>query len=299
VPLCYEQDEGKRVQEILWILQSLTPTDLLDIVIVGLLFFGLSFLFRGTQAVALFRGLLIIITGLIAIASILQLQALGWLLTNSLALFVFAIPVIFQPEIRRALEQIGRGGIWTTHQSPDHVRLHIINELCKAAERLSERRHGALIVLQRHSSLDEFIRTGIRLDSLFTAELLLTIFWPKTELHDGAVIVDTNGLIASAAAVLPLTASRNRPHPKMGTRHRASLGISEVSDAICVVVSEETGKISITSGGRMVSRLDTDRLRTILDAFYGAKNTPKETVFTRLRAILPIRHPALTPDQQK
>src|SRR5690606_19692617 len=133
---------------------------------------------------------------------------------------------------------------------------------------------------------DDFIRTGVIIDSDVNAELLLTIFWPKTELHDGAVIVNNDGRIAAAASVLPLTASRNLPDPKMGTRHRASLGISEAGDAICVVVSEESGKIAITNGGRMVSRLDTERLRTILNAFYGAESTSNQTVWTRLRDIV-------------
>src|SRR5690606_32297380 len=106
--------------------------------------------------------------------------------------------------------------------------------------------------------LQEYINTGVMLDASVTSQILLTIFWPKTELHDGAAIVDTSGRIAAAASVLPLTANRNLPSPKMGTRHRAALGISEVSDAICVVVSEETGKIAIANGGRMVSRLDTE-----------------------------------------
>ncbi len=274
------------MQEFVWILTSLTINDVLDIVIVALLFFGLSFLFRGTQAVALFRGMLIIILSLIIVSGVLQLQALGWLLTNSLALLFFAIPVIFQPELRRAFERVGRGSIFVKRPIPENVRHHIINEVCRAAEKLAERRHGALIVLQRNSSLDDFARTGIALQSVVTAELLLTIFWPKTELHDGAVIVDSSGQIASAAAVLPLTASRNLPHPKMGTRHRAALGISEVSDAICVVVSEETGKVSITSGGRMLSRLELDRLRSILNALYGQGQAVGNSSLLRLRELL-------------
>jgi diadenylate cyclase len=191
--------------------------------------------------------------------------------------------VIFQPELRRALERLGRGSILLSRQAPEEQRTIIINEVVQAAERLAERRHGALIVLQRNSGLEDFIRTGIRLDSEVTSQILLTIFWPKTELHDGAAIIDLNGRIASAASVLPLTASRNLPSRKMGTRHRAALGISEVSDALCVVVSEETGKIAITNGGRMVSRLDPDRLRTILNAFYGPERGQSDTIWTRMR----------------
>ena len=274
------------MEEIVWIVTSLRLTDWLDILIVSFLFFGASFLFRGTQAVALLRGMLVVVVGLLLVAGVLQLQALRWLLTNALTVLAVAVPVVFQPELRRALEQVGRGWQLLSRQVPDDTRLIIIDEICRAAEKLSERRHGALIVLQRNSNLDEFIRTGVRLDSEVTAELMLTIFWPKTELHDGAVIINQNGRIASAAAVLPLTASRNLPNPKMGTRHRASLGISEVSDSICVVVSEETGKIAITNGGRMVSRLDVERLRTILNAFYGPHSTDNRTIRTRIRGWL-------------
>ena len=109
-------------------------------------------------------------------------------------------------------------------------------------------------MLERESTLGDFVRTGIPLDAIVTSQLLLTIFWPKTELHDGAIIIGRNGRVASAASVLPLTASRNLPTRKMGTRHRAALGISEVSDAVCVLVSEETGRVVITQGGRMLSR---------------------------------------------
>lgn len=271
------------MQDLIWVLDNLRFIALLDILIVTLLFFFASFLFRGTQAVALLRGVLILVVGLLVVAGLLQLQALGWLLTNALTVLAVAIPVIFQPELRRALEQIGRGGQLFNRQAPEDARAHIINEVVRAAETLSERRHGALIVLQRNSSLDDFIRTGVHIDSNVTAELMLTIFWPKTELHDGAVIIDNDGRIAAAAAVLPLTASRNLPDDKMGTRHRASLGISEAGDAICVVVSEETGKIAITNGGRMIPNLDLQRLRQIMNAFYGSESDSNQTVFTRLR----------------
>ena len=153
-----------------------------------------------------------------------------------------------------------------------------MKKFCQASERLAERRHGALIVLQRQSSLEEYIRTGIPLNSQVNSQILLTIFWPKTELHDGAIIINHEGQIAAAACVLPLTASHNLPSRKMGTRHRAALGISEVSDALCVIVSEETGRIAITNGGRMVSRLDIQRLRTILNTFYGPQAQQSRSV---------------------
>ena len=271
--------------EFVWAFESLTsdPIAILDVFLVALFFFGLSFLFRGTQAGALLRGTLLLMVGLVLVSNLFELQAVGWLLSNALAVLAVAIPVIFQPELRRMLERLGRGSILGTRQTPEQVREQIINEICRATEKLSERRHGALIVLQRDSRLDEYIRTGIPLNSNVTSQLLLTIFWPKTELHDGAAIIDETGSIASAASVLPLTANRNLPSRKMGTRHRAALGISEVSDALCVVVSEETGKIAIANGGRMVSRLEPERLRTILNAFYGPQRRQDESPLARLR----------------
>ncbi len=261
--------------ELLWALDNLTLKALLDILLVGLVFFGASFFFRGTQAVALLRGIVLLLVGMLVFSSLLDLLALRWLLENMLLVLGIAIPIIFQPEIRRALEQLGRAGSFFNRGTRvDSPRDRVIDEVCGAVEKLSERRHGALIVLQRHTSLQEYIRTGIPLNSDVSAQLLLTIFWPKTELHDGAAIVDSEGKLASAASVLPLTASRNLPDPKLGTRHRAALGISEVSDAVCVVVSEETGRIAITNGGRMIPRLDSKRLRTILQAFYGAERQP-------------------------
>jgi diadenylate cyclase len=255
--------------ELIWAFDNLDLRALVDILLVALFFFGVSFLFRGTQALALLRGTVTVLVGLILLSSVLQLQAVGWVLQSVLTVLAVAIPVIFQPELRRALEQVGRGNILVNRQAPESIRTAIIDEICQASERLAERRHGALIVLQRDSALQEYVRTGIALDSEVNASILLTIFWPKTELHDGAAIIDTSGRIAAAAAVLPLTASRNLPSRRMGTRHRAALGISEVTDALCIIVSEETGKIAVTNGGRMVTRLDTERLRTLLNALYG------------------------------
>lgn len=263
--------------ELLWALDNLTWKAVLDILLVGLVFFGASFFFRGTQAIALLRGLLLLLVGLLVVSSVLDLQALRWLTQNLLVVMGLAIPVIFQPELRRALERLGRAGSLLNRQAPESLRGRVIEEISVAAEKLSERRHGALIVLQRQSGLDEYIKTGIPLHSDVTSQLLLTVFWPKTELHDGAAIIDEHGRVASAASVLPLTASRNLPDPKLGTRHRAALGISEVSDAICIVVSEETGRISITNAGRMIPKLDSKRLRTILTAFYGEERKNSTT----------------------
>jgi diadenylate cyclase len=255
--------------EFAWALENLTWRSALDIFLVGLIFFGLSFFLRGTQAIALLRGMIILLISTFILSSILNLQALRWLLENALVVMGIAVPILFQPELRRMLERVGRGGLFINRTAPENIRTRIIEEISQAAEKLSERRHGALIVLQRQSDLGDYIRTGISLNSDVSAQLLLTIFWPKTELHDGAAIINGDGRLASAASVLPLSASRNLPNPKLGTRHRAGLGISEVSDAICVVVSEETGSITLMHTGRMIPKLDAKRLKTVLSAFYG------------------------------
>jgi diadenylate cyclase len=247
------------------------------------MFFGLSFFIRGTQAMALLRGVLLLLGIVVIVSNVLQLTALRWLLQNVLTFLAVAIPVIFQPELRRALERLGRAGFLVNRQAPENLRTKIIDDICQATERLSERRHGALIVLQRNSGLQEYIRTGVSLNAEVSPQLLLTVFWPKTELHDGAAILDNRGRVAAAACVLPLSSARTMTTPKLGTRHRAALGMSEVSDAICVVVSEETGRISIANGGRLIPRLDTKRLRTILNAFYGPERAENLPVWQRLR----------------
>ena len=279
--------------ELVWALDNFDLRAVIDILIVAAMFFGASLLFRGTQAVALLRGTLFLIIGMVVLAAVFQLQALGWVISNLLTVVAVAIPIIFQPELRRALEQIGRGTIFNTTERVEDLRAHIIDEIVQAVERLSERRHGALIVLERESTLGDFVRTGIPLDAIVTSQLLLTIFWPKTELHDGAIIIGRNGRVAAAAAVLPLTASRNLPTRKMGTRHRAALGISEVSDAVCVLVSEETGRVAITQGGRMLSRVEQDRLRALLESFYAPQSPTTLNVFNRtwLRVQSLLRRP--------
>jgi diadenylate cyclase len=272
--------------ELGWVFDNLTTSAFIDIVLVGLLFFGLSFFIRGTQGVALLRGVVVVLVSLILVSSLFQLTALSWLLNNSLLVLLVAIPVIFQPELRRGLERLGRAGVLVllnNRGTSSNLRTKVIEDICQAAEKLSERRHGALIVLERNSSLQEYIRTGVPLNSDVSPELFLTIFWPKTELHDGAAIIDSNGRIASAASVLPLSATRNLPNRKLGTRHRAALGMSEVSDAVCIIISEETGRISITDGGRLIARLDVQRLRTNLHARYGIESQTFSSPWVRLR----------------
>lgn len=254
---------------LIWTLQTFRWNDVPDVLVVAALIFAAGLYVRGTQAVPLLRGTLVVVLIIGFFASTLEWVAFRWVLNNLLTAAVIAIPIIFQPELRRALERVGRTGLSNLFsRAPTYTAdEQVIDAICAAAARLSERRHGALIVLERNDSLEEFIKTGVPLDADVSPQLFLTVFWPKTELHDGAVII-RNGRVASAASVLPLSSGRNLTDRKLGTRHRAGLGISEVSDGLCVIISEETGRISVANRGRMIRRLDANRLRTILSAFY-------------------------------
>ncbi|NLF77283.1 MAG: TIGR00159 family protein [Chloroflexi bacterium] len=269
---------------LIWTLETFSWSDVPDVLVVAAIIFGASLLMRGTQAIPLLRGTIVVVLVVAFFATVLDWVAFRWLLNNIITAAAVAIPVIFQPELRRALERVGRAGVGTMFTRTPSFTAHeqLIEAICAAASRLSERRHGALIVLERNDALDEYISTGVPLDSETSPQLLLTIFWPKTELHDGAVII-RNGRVASAASVLPLSSGRNLTDRKLGTRHRAGLGMSEVSDALCVIVSEETGRISVANRGRMIRRLDANRLRTILSAFYTSTRT-QESPWTALIA---------------
>ncbi len=239
----------------------------LDILLVTLVIFGLLALVRGTQAVVLLRGIIFLAVATVVLTSFLQLPAFSWLLRNALPALLIAVPVIFAPEIRRALERLGRAGAGININTREAEIEQVVEAIATAAVRLSERRHGALIVIERQVGLKDRADTGVHLDAAATVELLVQIFYPNTPLHDGAVILKGSRILA-AACIMPLTSGENITDRQMGLRHRAALGISEVSDAVAVVVSEETGAISVAHNGRMIQRLDAARLRHILAAFY-------------------------------
>lgn len=253
------------MSDILELFSRLNWVSVIDILLVALVFYGLLLLIQGTQAVQLLRGLILLVLLFVLVTSAFQLTAFKWLVKNAIPALLVSIPVIFQPELRRALERLGRTGLLLSPPSQAAVS-RIINHICRASQRLSERRHGALLVLERETGLQQYIDTGIRVDSTISSELLLTIFFPNTALHDGAVIVRGDRIVATNC-VLPLTESPLTDR-HLGTRHRAAVGITEQSDAIVVVVSEETGIISVAHNGRMIRRLDEKRLRKILQTFY-------------------------------
>ncbi|MBN1284886.1 MAG: diadenylate cyclase CdaA [Anaerolineae bacterium] len=270
--------------EVIWTLQSLSATACLDIFLVAAVIYLALRLVRGSQAASLLRGTIIIWLIVWVLSNFFPLVAFSWLLRSLLLSLAIAVPVIFQQELRRAVDMVGRAGIRILNRPGQETdRQRVIREICAASEVLSDRLHGGLIVIERRDHLDEYINTGIPLDSVITADLLTTAFWPKTELHDGAAIVRANR-IAAAACVLPLSAVRRMPDRSMGLRHRAALGISEVSDAVAVVISEESGHISLVNNGRFVRRLDAKRLQTILNEFYG--EPPQENLVQSIRTFV-------------
>ena len=275
------------LNNLFFIFQRISWLSVFDILLVTLIFFGLLYSLRDTQAMALLRGMILLVVALILLTSLVELPAFSWIAQNSLPALLLALPVIFAPEIRRTLERLGRAGtVWpVTVKTADMALEQNIHAVVSEAARLSARKHGALIILQRLDNLDELIESGVQLNAKVTPELLLQIFYPNTPLHDGGVIIAGSQIVA-AACVLPLSASgilNRSPERQMGLRHRAALGASETSDSIALVVSEETGAISIAHAGRMLRRLDPERLENILIAFFRPNdNIRKPNLFERL-----------------
>jgi diadenylate cyclase len=258
------------IDNLVFIFQRINWLSVLDIALVALIFFGFLLLLRESHAMVLLRGVLLLVALVSLLTSLDLLPAFSWLVTTTLPALVLAIPVIFAPEIRRGLERLGRAGTARPGSKGSAEIQSTITAVVNSALRLSDRGHGALIVLRRLDSLDEYVRTGVALDAKVTTDLLLQVFYPNTPLHDGAVII-SGARVLAASCVMPLSASgvlTRLPERQMGLRHRAALGISEVSDAVVIVVSEETGTISVVHGGRMIRRLDAERLENILRAFY-------------------------------
>jgi diadenylate cyclase len=275
------------INNITFIFERLNWMSIVDVLLVTLVIFSILLLLRDTQAVVLLRGVLFLIILIGVLTSLEVLPAFSWLVRNTLPALVLAIPVIFAPEIRRTLERLGRAGANLPAGMISSDTQNALTAVISAAGRLADRQHGALIILQRLDGLDEFVQTGVLMNARVTPELLLQIFYPNTPLHDGAVIISGPRLVA-AACVMPLSASgvlARSPERQMGLRHRAALGISEVTDAVAVVVSEETGYISVVHGGRMIRRLDSERLENILRAFYSPLEPRKGLLGTLQRAM--------------
>jgi len=261
------------LNEILFIFQRINWLSVLDLVLVTLIFFTILTLLRDTQATILLRGVIFLVILLALLTQFIELPAFSWLIQTTLPALLLAIPVIFAPEIRRGLERLGRAGssnLFRRNLASDEAIKNTMHIISIACARLSARRHGALIVLERIDSLQEYVQTGVYMDAVVSPELLLQIFYPNSPLHDGAVVISGNRILA-ASCVMPLSASgilNRTPERQMGLRHRAALGSSEASDAVVIVVSEETGSISVAQSGRLIRGLDSDRLENMLIALF-------------------------------
>ncbi|PSL40241.1 diadenylate cyclase [Planomicrobium soli] len=251
-----------------------TPLELLvnivDILLVWFVVYKLITVIKGTKAVQLLKGIfVIIIVRLVTVA--LNLETLGWIMQQVLEWGFLAIIIIFQPELRRALEQLGRGKLFSTSTlNEESERNRLIDAMSKSVSYMAKRRIGALVSIERETGLSEYIETGIPMNSDITSELLINLFIPNTPLHDGAVIVQKNR-IAAAACYLPLSESPFISKD-LGTRHRAALGISEVTDAITIIVSEETGAISLTANGDLHRNLSLEDFEVKLRRIWFGEN---------------------------
>ncbi len=271
------------ISNFLFIWQRFTWASLVDILLVAAIFAVFLYLLRDTEGQTLMRGVLVVVIVFTLLTSIVNLPGFAWLVSTLTPVLILSIPVIFAPEIRRGLGRMGNLGHLNFFSNKRSQRAteqleKTIKAVSDAAVQLSERKHGALIVLRRRQYLDQYYKNGVMIDAEVTPQLLLQIFYPNTPLHDGAVIIEDNR-VKAASCVMPLSSSGVlyvSVERSLGLRHRAALGISEVSDAIAVVVSEETGTISIAQQGRLIRRLDSERLRNSLRAFINLQTTSQE-----------------------
>ncbi|MGL4800476.1 MAG: diadenylate cyclase CdaA [Cellulosilyticaceae bacterium] len=247
--------------------------DIIDILVVAFLIYKLLIWIKDTRTWALLKGVVIVIVSAV-VAYVFRLHTVWWIISNAITLGTIAVLVLFQPELRRALEQIGRGKFLGAILSSDEGKEIGINDetieaIVKACVQMSKVKTGALMVLERDTKLGDVERTGIPIDAMVSSQLLVNIFEKNTPLHDGAVII-TNNRISAATCFLPLSDSLEISK-ELGTRHRAAIGVSEATDAIVVVVSEETGAISFVNNGKIKRGIDAETLRRILTAIKSRK----------------------------
>jgi diadenylate cyclase len=262
-------------------LQVLKLSDLVDMAIIAVIIYQLAKILLETRAIQLLKGIAILFV-ILLLSDWLKLNALNYILGYTMQAGLFAVVVIFQRELRNMLERVGRskaGRIidMVSGQSENDKTLRVVDELCEAAVNLSHTKTGALIVIERETKLGDVIRTGSIVNANVSAALLENIFVPNTPLHDGAVII-RGDRIHTAGSLLPLTSNTNLSR-ELGTRHRAALGISEASDAMVIVVSEETGKISIAVNGTLTRNLDRESLHRALERVFRTDNTQDRDKF--------------------
>lgn len=261
------------LHQLVAILTKVGPIEVIDLIVVAFIFYQLLRLVRGTQAIQLIVGL-VLLAMLGVAATKLNLILLGWLFTNAAPIAVIAIVVLFQPELRRILDQVGRFGHLSRPLMGFNAQAYSsgVAEAVRAAERLSARRIGGLIAFERDVGLEDYAATGVRINGEVSAEFLQSLFYPNSPLHDGAVIIRGNRVLA-AGCLLPLP-DEGSVRERLGTRHRAAIGLSLASDALVVVVSEETGSISVVENGQITRNLDADAVRRRLTGGTPATRLP-------------------------
>lgn len=244
---------------------NVTKTDIAEIIILSFIIYQIMVWVKTTRAWSLLKGFAVVLV-LLAVAALFHMNTILWIAENFFSLGITAVIIVFQPELRRALEQLGEKNILSTivpfessRRMEEGMTDRTISELVKACFEMGKARTGALIVIEQTVSLQEYERTGISIDSLVSSQLILNIFEKNTPLHDGAVILSANR-IRSATCYLPLSDNMNLSKA-LGTRHRAAVGISEVTDSLTIVVSEETGSVSVAKGGRLLRNLNQEQLR--------------------------------------
>jgi diadenylate cyclase len=267
---------------------QIQPVALLDIVLTALLIYGLFSLIRGTRAVRLVIGVTVLYA-IYVFAQLLGLQLLSQILQAGAVVGLLALVVVFQPELRRGLERIGRVGSlgWLVTPGAQRAVQQVAGVVARSAAVLGAQRIGSLVVIERETGLQDTAETGVMIDAELSVEMLGTIFTPHAPLHDGAVLVRGNRILA-AGAVLPLSET-GAYRERFGTRHRAALGITEVTDSLAVVVSEENGSISLVERGRIVRNLDEERLRNALIALLGGSDGRLPPAARALRRSFPLR----------
>lgn len=267
------------------LLAAATVLDILDIVVVAYFLYRLHLMMKNTRAATLAKGLLVLLVFMV-ICRYLNLHVISWLLEKSMTVILVALPVVFQPELRRALEQIGRGKLFHKTSELDEQEFEdMLDSVAHATKIMSKNKVGALMVFERSIGLEDRIETGVAVDGIVSSGLIQNIFVKDTPLHDGAVIIRGKRIIA-ACCLLPLTENRNLSQ-ELGTRHRAAIGLSEQSDAIVLVVSEETGAVSIARNGELMRYLTVDDVKEILrNSIVRPNMTDKTSFMDKMKSFL-------------
>ncbi len=262
------------MREVLNLLMNINIRDIIDMGIVAFAFYKLYMLIRKTRAEQLIKGILVLLIAT-QVSGWQQLHVINWILRNTMTVGLIALLIVFQPELRRALEYIGRTKFLTksiTDIEEEEIK-NIVDELIKAVDFLSGKKIGALIIIERETGLSEIIETGTQINGKISSELLINTFIPNTPLHDGAVVIRKDQILA-AGCLLPLTDNPNISRA-LGTRHRAGIGITEKSDSMAIIVSEETGNISVAENGKINRFLNIEKLSQILLQSYRAEESRK------------------------